>query len=282
MSLAAKAPEAGVRSVTIEKHEPDGNVTSSNDIVAVEEPLEIRLACGNDHRAVAITMRTPGNDIELACGFLFTEGVLRSPESVVAVRHCGRFPSQENTIRVELGSFDGIDLERLSRNFYTTSSCGVCGRSSLDALTASGVKPVSFDGTKISGAVVSRLPDKLIETQDIFGETGGLHAAALFDANGEFVDAKEDVGRHNAVDKLIGRKFLDSRLPLSSKVLFLSGRASFELLQKAAAAGIPVVCAVGAPSSLAIEAAIEFGITLVGFVRDGRFNVYSNEHRVIA
>ncbi len=282
MSLAAKARESGVRSTTIIRHETDGTVTVADDVVAVEEPLEIRISCGKEHRAVAITMRTPGNDAELAAGFLFSEGVLGSPDVVVSIKHCGRFPSKNNTIRVELRSLDGIDLDRLSRNFYTTSSCGVCGKSSLEALAASGIKPVANGGSQIAADVIGRLPERLRHNQDIFGETGGLHAAALFSTDGAIVDVMEDVGRHNAVDKLIGRHFLESRLPLASNALFLSGRASFELLQKAAAAGIPIVCAVGAPSSLAIEAATEFGITLVGFVRDGRFNVYTNEHRIIS
>lgn len=250
-----------------------------DDQLAVEEPLEIRLVAGKSHRAVSITMRTPGHDSELAAGFLFTEGILKDPSQILSIKHCGRFPSNRNTIRVDIGAFDGIDLERLKRNFYTTSSCGVCGKSSLEALRGAGIEPIEWTG-QLDCAVIESLPAKARELQDNFSATGGLHAAALFDQYGGLIAIREDVGRHNALDKLVGSAFLESRLPLSEHLLLLSGRASFELIQKAAAAGIGVVGAVGAPSSLAVEAAKEFGITLAGFVRDRRFNVYSNEHRI--
>jgi FdhD protein len=216
------------------------------DFLAVEEPLEIRLGFGKEHRAVSITMRTPSNDAELAAGFLFTEGILQSKNQIKSIKHCGKFPNNQNTIRVDLAENVEIDFKRLERNFYTTSSCGVCGKTSLEALTV------------------------------------GLHAAALFEFSGNLIDLKEDVGRHNAVDKLIGRQFLENNLPLADKILFLSGRASFELIQKGVMAQIPIVCAVGAPSSLAVEAAKEFNITLLGFVRDRRFNIYCSEERIIS
>ena len=265
--------------VAIRRFHAELPASVSDDTLAVEEPLEIRLGCGKKHQPVSITMRTPGNDAELAVGFLFTEGILPSAKRIVAVRHCGKFPNNRNTIRVDVDSFDGIDLERLQRNFYTTSSCGVCGKSSLEALAVAGVKPVADNGFRLNVESINELPAKLRRAQDVFAETGGLHAAALFDEECGLIDVKEDVGRHNAVDKLIGAVLIANRIPLASAGLFLSGRASFELIQKAAAAGIAAVCAVGAPSSLAVAAAREFNITLVGFVRDGRFNVYSGENR---
>lgn len=264
----------------IHRLENGNSLTAATDTLAVEEPLEIRIACGKRHQAVSITMRTPGDDAELAAGFLFTESIVTDAGRIREIRHCGRFPNRKNTVRVEIDDFEGIDLKRLERNFYTTSSCGVCGKSSLEALASVGVRPIESNGFAVSAQLVGELPAIVRNRQTVFEATGGLHAAALCDAGGGLIDLKEDVGRHNAVDKLIGRAFLDGRLPLSESVLFLSGRASFELIQKAATAGIPVVCAVGAPSSLAVEAALNFGITLVGFVRDGRFNIYSGIERI--
>jgi FdhD protein len=254
---------------------------AETDTLAVEEPLEIRLGFGKQHRAVSITMRTPGDDFALAAGFLFTEGVLQSKNQIAAVKHCGKFPHNQNTVRVDLKAETSVDFKKLERNFYTTSSCGVCGKSSLEALTQAGAKKIEkTDLPQISVETIHELPEKLRRAQNVFDETGGLHAAALFDADGDLIDLKEDVGRHNAVDKLIGAKFLADELPLEDRILFLSGRASFELVQKAAMAQIPLVCAVGAPSSLAVEAAREFGITLLGFVRDERFNVYNGSERL--
>jgi FdhD protein len=253
------------------------------DTLAVEEPLEIRLGIGKMHRAVSITMRTPGADGELAAGFLFTEGILDSPRQVKAVKHCGKFPNNQNTVRVDLEENSVVDFKRLERNFYTTSSCGVCGKSSLEALIVAGAKEISqTDLPEIPAEIIHGLPASLRAHQTVFAETGGLHAAALFDFSGNLIDLKEDVGRHNAVDKLIGRQFLDGQLPLSQKILFLSGRASFELVQKAVMAQIPVVCAVGAPSSLAVEAGRGFNLTLLGFVRENRFNIYSGGGRIEA
>lgn len=259
-----------------------------NDSLAVEEPLEIRLGVFEDekqvHKSVSITMRTPGNDDELAVGFLFTEGILKNREDVVSVVNCGKslknkdLPS--NTVRVNLQKDAAIDFDKLSRNFYTTSSCGVCGKSSLDFLAINAAPFTNLKSPQTTAEIIHQLPQKQRESQDIFEETGGLHAAALFDAQGNLLVLREDVGRHNAVDKLIGRCFLDGKIPLEDSILMLSGRASFELVQKALAARIPIIAAVGAPSSLAVEAAREFGITLCGFVRDNKFNVYSGAERI--
>ncbi len=262
----------------------DGFVNET-DTLATEEPLEIRLGFLENgrhvHKAISITMRTPGDDFQLAAGFLFTEGILSSNNQIKAIKHCGKFPNNQNTVRIDLSENAEVNLEKLQRNFYTTSSCGVCGKSSLEALTVSGARRIEQKNFQnISAETIHELPEKLIEKQTVFGETGGLHAAALFDFDGNLFDIKEDVGRHNAVDKLIGEQFLNDNLPLSEKILFLSGRASFELVQKAVMAKIPAIAAVGAPSSLAVEAAREFNITLLGFVRDGRFNIYTGNKRV--
>ena len=259
---------------------------SETDMLAVEEPLEIRLGfTENDkftHRAVSITMRTPGNDFELAAGFLFTEGILDSPRQIHSIKHCGKFPARENTVRIDLQPTETVNLKKIERNFYTTSSCGVCGKSSLEALSIAGARKIPPNSLlRLKAEIIHHLPEKLRRSQNIFDETGGLHAAALFGETGDLVDLREDVGRHNAVDKLIGAHFLKAKLPLADKILFLSGRASFELVQKAVMAQIPVIAAVGAPSSLAVEAARKFGITLLGFVRDGRFNIYTGAERII-
>lgn len=255
----------------------DISAIQDSDLLAIEEPLEIRL--GN--RAISITMRTPGNDFELAAGFLFTEGIIKSPDQIKEIKFCGKAGQPQNTVRVEIHNHDSIDLKRLERNFYTTSSCGVCGKSSIEALST-GAKPIqNCDFPKIKSETINSLSETLRNNQSVFEQTGGLHAAGLFDSNGNLIDLKEDVGRHNALDKLIGTQFLKGSVLLSDNVLFLSGRASFELLQKAVMAGVPIVCAVGAPSSLAVEAAKEFGVTLLGFVRDGRFNIYTHPQRIM-
>ena len=271
--------EINVRRVTAE------NYSEAIDALAVEEPLEIRLGFREngkpEHRAVSITMRTPGDDFNLAAGFLFTEGILESAGQIETIKHCGKFPDNRNTVRLDLKADTAIDFKKLERNFYTTSSCGVCGKTSLEALTVTGAKQIEdADFLRISAAVIHSLPEKLRDAQSVFDQTGGLHAAALFDTNGDLTAVSEDVGRHNAVDKLIGKQFLAGTLPLADKILFLSGRASFELVQKAVMARIPFIAAVGAPSSLAVEAAREFNITLLGFVRDGRFNVYNGNARL--
>jgi FdhD protein len=268
-----------------------GSVTEdSPDVLAVEEPLEIRLGFPDKtHRAISITMRTPGNDGELAAGFLFTEGIVRTPDQIAQIHHCGtkhRNPRNSknvtsNTIRVHLAEGVEIDLKRLERHFYTTSSCGVCGKSSIEALDTGAKKLNDLARPQIDSDLIHTLPDRLRASQDVFDQTGGLHASALFNTAGELDILREDVGRHNALDKVIGAKFLAGDLPLSDKILLVSGRLSFELVQKALMAGIPILIAVGAPSSLAVELADEFGMTLVGFVRDGSFNVYSCSKRIV-
>jgi FdhD protein len=257
------------------------------DVLAVEEPLEIRVGFSRgqrrEHKAISITMRTPGDDESLAVGFLFTEGIIGSREQISAVRHCGKpSPSKgiKNTILVELADGVDIDLKRLERHFYTSSSCGVCGKSSIEALQT-GAKMIKSDGPTVSSQIIHRLPAVGIANQSTFEKTGGLHASVIFNANGEIEAIAEDVGRHNALDKVIGRKFLTGELPLSERILLVSGRASFELVQKSLMAGIPIMAAVGAPSSLAVELAREFGMTLIGFVRDERFNIYTGGSRIL-
>ena len=259
----------------------------SADVLAVEEPLEIRLGLNENgkskHRAISITMRTPGADLELAAGFLFTEGILDRAEQITKIRHCGlsgKNKDLQNTVVVELTDGVEIDFKHLERNFYTTSSCGVCGKSSIEALRT-GVKKLENDHrSTVSSAIIHSLPNTLRAQQDVFDQTGGLHASALFNLKGELGIVREDVGRHNALDKVIGTKFLAGELPLSDNILLVSGRASFELVQKALMAGIPILAAVGAPSSLAVELAAEYGMTLIGFVRDGRFNIYTGHERL--
>jgi FdhD protein len=235
-----------------------------DDDVVVEEPLEIRVG----EKPVSVTMRTPGHDFELAAGFLFTEGILGRAEEVETIRHWG----SPNVVRVDLREGVRVDLQRLQRHFYATSSCGVCGKTSIDALRVH-ASPIA-SSMEVQPEVISSLPDKLRAAQEAFGATGGIHGAGLFDAQGTLLRAREDIGRHNAVDKVIG-SFLLEGLPFANTILFVSSRTSFELVQKAVVAGIPVLAAVGAPSSLAIELAAEMHMTLLGFVRDGRYNVYS-------
>jgi len=241
------------------------------DLLAVEEPLEIKL---ND-RAISVTMRTPGHDFELAAGFLFTEGILANAAEVKRIHFL-----TPNSVQVELGAGVEPDLDRLQRNFYTTSSCGVCGKASIDAIHAQGCRLLPVNGLLVDADVIHRLPAALRGEQAVFDRTGGLHAAALFDSAGNLLLLREDIGRHNAVDKLIGAEMLANRTPLADRVMLVSGRASFELVQKAIMAGIPILAAVGAPSSLAVETAQRFNMTLLGFVRDGRFNMYSGASRI--
>lgn len=247
-----------------------GESTEDQDLLAVEEPLQIRIG----ERNISITMRTPGNDAELAAGFLFTEGMIRNAGQIAGVE-CA-----ENDIAVTLQPGVEIDPERLQRNFYMTSSCGVCGKASIEALESAGCTILPRDVPRVSESVIVSLPEKLRDAQAVFERTGGLHAAGLFSSDGELIALREDVGRHNAVDKLVGRALLDGLIPLSRHILMLSGRASFELVQKAVMAGIPVLAAVGAPSSLAVKAALRFGMTLIGFLRGDRFNVYSGAGRI--
>jgi FdhD protein len=249
-------------------------------VLAAEEPLEVRLGCDvagrRVHRTVSITMRTPGHDLELAVGFLFTEGIIAARVQVADVRPCGT----GDAVRVDLRPGVAVDLARLERHFYTTSSCGVCGKASLEAVRVRPGNLIPEGRPSIEAAVIHRLPETLRAKQAVFDRTGGLHASALFDPSGELLCLREDVGRHNALDKLIGAQFLAGRMPLSEGVLLVSGRVSFELVQKAAVAGIPIVAAVGAPSSLAVRLAREHGLTLIGFVRQDRFNIYTGAERV--
>lgn len=256
------------------------------DVLAVEEALEIRLVYGATNqrtsRTISVTMRTPGNDLELAIGFLFAEGLICSPEDVLSMQHCGPSagPLQlRNVVRVELRPEAKIDPTGLERNFLSTSSCGVCGKASIEALPALRRTRLS-DGFAVNASIIHDLPDMLRRVQTVFDSTGGLHAAALFDRHGRLHDVKEDVGRHNALDKLVGRQFLDGMLPLYDRLLLVSGRVGYELVQKAIAAGIPILAAIGAPSSLAVDLARDADMTLVGFVRDHRFNIYSASHRI--
>lgn len=232
--------------------------------------------------SIAVTMRTPGQDFELAAGFLLTEGVVCSPDQVQAVTYCtgGREAREYNIVEVRLRSGDGVDLARLSRNVFTSSSCGVCGKASLEAVEVQGCVPLPAGTLVVEESVLVTLPDRLRESQEDFGRTGGIHAAGLFDPGGGLVRIAEDVGRHNAVDKVLGASFLAGELPLLDRALVVSGRVSFEVVQKALMAGVPMVVAVGAPSSLAVDLARRFDMTLAGFVRDGGYNLYHGERRV--
>jgi FdhD protein len=258
---------------------------NARDALAVEEPLEIRVswvdpAGGRRVEPLAVTMRTPGDDFALVAGFLHGEGVVSKPHDLAELTYCRGGESQDyNVVLAKLASGVAFDLERLRRNFYTTSSCGVCGRASLDAVEAQGCR-VLPEGLVVDARFLAELPDRLRAEQAVFERTGGLHAAGLFDAGGEPSAVCEDVGRHNAVDKVVGRALLGGALPASEAVLVVSGRASFELVQKAVMAGVPTLVAVGAPSSLAVDLARRFRQTLVGFARDGGCNVYCGEERV--
>jgi FdhD protein len=262
-------------------------ITETSDALAIEEPLELRLEFGpkNNRQTqnISVTMRTPGNDKELALGFLFTEGIITQQKEVAQIAHsfiaCAE--NKENTIQVSLHEDTIPNLRNTERNFYTTSSCGVCGKGSINAIRTVSAYQDQQDDNFINAAILHELPTILSKHQDVFADTGGLHASALFMPNGELLLVREDVGRHNALDKLIGAAINNNWLPLTKNILLLSGRASFELVQKAAMAGITVIAAVGAPSSLAVELANEFNITLIGFLRNERFNIYTAAHRIL-
>jgi FdhD protein len=259
-----------------------GQRQRKQDLLAAEEPLEILLRAGDEQRTVAITMRTPGDDYELAAGFLYNEGVIRAHADLAQMTYCVDGNQQEyNSLRVQLRAATFPDLPSLERHFFTTSACGICGTLMLDDLTARNLPPIPA-GPVLSPALLAGLPDTLRRSQAVFESTGGLHAAALFDTQGELLVLREDVGRHNALDKVIGWGLLNGHLPYHDRVLLVSGRASYELLQKSYVAGVPVFCAVSAPSSLAVEVAERFGITLVGFLRGQRFNVYTGPERLAA
>ncbi len=259
----------------------EGNVTSENvDILAIEEPLEIRISYMKDsqriERNISVTMRTPGNDKELALGFLFTEGIINNISQVSSVT----FP-QTNVLVVTLNDNVSFDFKKLERHFYTTSSCGVCGKTSIEAIHVNKNYSTSAINVFFKTKDILNFPSILRKKQSVFEQTGGLHASAIFNPDGEIVLLNEDVGRHNALDKLIGTALENKLIPLNSHLLLLSGRASFELIQKAAMAGISVVAAVGAPSSLAVELAVERDITLIGFLRNERFNIYCGKNRIV-
>jgi FdhD protein len=261
----------------------DGRMRVQPDVLATEEPMEIRLIVGGTKQTVAVTMRTPGADFELAAGFLYGEGIVSSTEDVLKISYCVDSDldaeQQYNIVNVELRGGRGFDLRPLERHFYTTSACGVCGKASLEQLELRGCQ-VMPEGPDVSAETIKALPDKLREAQGLFDATGGLHAAALFDKRGNLLALREDVGRHNATDKLVGWALMEGRLPLTDHIVMVSGRSSFEILQKCLAAGAPVVCAISAPSSLAVDVARDFGMTLVGFLRGDRFNVYAGSERI--
>jgi FdhD protein len=256
-------------------------VLDIDDDLAVEEPLEIQLLSGHaDNRvqkSISVTMRTPGHDRELSAGFLFTEGIIKNIREVKFIKEA------PGTNKVLVGLKDHInpDIQKSERNFYTTSSCGVCGRSSIAAIKTVSAYSNEPDAICLKAGMLYNIHDIVRERQAIFDSTGGLHASALFDLQGNFIMLREDVGRHNALDKLIGTALLNEQLPLDKTILLLSGRASFELIQKASMAGIKLITAVGAPSSLAVDLAREFNITLIGFLRNERFNIYSGEQRIM-
>ncbi|HEY9180880.1 MAG TPA: formate dehydrogenase accessory sulfurtransferase FdhD [Candidatus Baltobacteraceae bacterium] len=252
------------------------------DDLATEEPLEIRLLAGSETQSVAVTMRTPGNDFELAAGFLYSEGVVREAREIAGISYCidPQIDAQQryNIVNVQLTAAGAPPLERLERHFTMNSACGVCGKATIDAL-ATRARRVE-DPVRVPLSFISQLPEKMRAAQRVFASTGGLHAAALFDEAGKVLVLREDVGRHNALDKIVGWALLGGRLPLRGCVLLVSGRASYELLQKSILAGIPIVCAVSAPSSLAVDLASRFGVTLAGFVRGSRANVYAGAERI--
>jgi FdhD protein len=257
------------------------------DVLAIEEPLQIRLSYECDgarvEKDVAITMRTPGHDTDLAAGFLFSEGILQSAGQILRIGRTDRMVDKHgkrNSVTVNLRSGVDFDSRQLDRKFYVSSSCGVCGKTSIEAVHSRICFPLPAETPLIDLSTIPGLPDALRHAQAVFDQTGGLHAAALFDTSGGLLSLREDVGRHNAVDKLIGAEFLREMLPLRATLLLVSGRASFELVQKALLAGIPIMIAVGAPSSLAVETALRFRMTLVGFLRGERFNVYSGAGRI--
>ncbi len=252
---------------------PEPVLCAQPEMLAVEEPLEIRI----DGRPLAVTMRTPGDDIDLVAGFLFTEGIVRAPDDIAEIRKC-----HDNVAEVRLGHGVLLAEDQLRRNFLTTSACGLCGKESIDAVRTRARFDVTRDQVRVDPAELARLPDRLRKAQRVFERTGGLHAAAVFSSDGVMLALREDVGRHNAVDKVIGWALREGRLPLRSRVLLVSGRASFELAQKALMAGIPVLAAVSAPSSLAVELADEAGLTLVGFLRGRSMNAYTGVRRLYA
>ena len=289
MQPAILLPAASYEFARIEKVSGSGPPVSASDQLAAEEPLEIRLGYQINrsgqraHRTLSVTMRTPGHDEELAAGFLLTEGIIQDKADLLGIIPCPDVKKAEeagNVVRAELATHIKVDFGAMERHFYTSSSCGVCGKTSIDAVRTASCPVLPTDGPRLRYAVVHQLPERLRAAQAGFEQTGGQHASALFTPEGELLLLREDVGRHNALDKVIGAALLAGWLPLHQHVLLVSGRASFELVQKAAAAGIGILAAVGAPSSLAVQAAESFGMTVLGFVRNERFNIYSHGWRL--
>jgi FdhD protein len=282
LKKASKARRGSKTKVRVRVVE-DGTTRVRPDSLATEEPMELRLISGGARQTVAVTMRTPGADFELAAGFLYGEGIVSSPDDIKKISYCVDADvdaeQRYNVVNVDLRGAPDYDLRSLERHFYTTSACGVCGKASLEQLELRGC-PVIPPGPMVATETIYSLPGKLREAQGLFEATGGLHAAALFDAEGNLVALKEDVGRHNATDKLVGWALLEERLPLSDHIVMVSGRSSFEIMQKCLVAGVPIVCAISAPSSLAVDVAREFDMTLVGFLRGNRFNVYAGSERI--
>ena len=241
-----------------------------DDYLAIESPLQISI----NHRPISVTMRTPGEDVALALGFLFTEGMIQSYSEVISA-----IQIDENIVNIQLKN-EILPTATLERNFYTTSSCGVCGKSSVDAILTKSIYPIDHKKISVCDEVLFSLQAKLLQVQSAFESTGGLHASALFHPDGSYIFHYEDVGRHNALDKLIGNALINDRLPLRDHLLLLSGRASFELIQKASMAGIPIIVAVGAPSSLAVELAQSTGQTLIGFLKKSSYNIYTGHDRI--
>lgn len=279
MSLTEMAPLRGP-SGPVRVVEVDGKETRRRrDRLATEEPLEIRASGpGQATVRIAVTMRTPGHDFELAAGFLFSEGLIAGRRAFSAIRYCTDVGVEQHLNVVTVDMREHFDATRMQRNFFASSSCGVCGKASIDQLEVACAHVA--DGPVVTREIITSLPDRLRAQQRVFESTGGLHATGLFQADGELIVAREDVGRHNAMDKLIGNRLLEGESPLSTRIALVSGRASFELVQKAAVAGIPIMCAVSAPSTLAVETARRLGVTLIGFLRGERFNVYAHPQRI--
>jgi FdhD protein len=272
------------RSVEVEAIALDGDAQSRKyDRVVTEEPLELRLVAGGTQRTLAVTMRTPGNDFELAGGFVYGEGIIRRHDAIAELTYCvdpAVDPAQRyNIVTIELRGRSAPDFARFERHFTMSSACGVCGRAQLESLRELGATPI-VDDVCVAARLLYKLPERMREAQRTFATTGGLHAAALFDERGDLLALREDVGRHNAVDKVVGWALLNGQLPPRRRILMVSGRASYEILQKAVMAGIPIVASVSAPSSLAVEMAREFNVTLAGFVRGERANLYAASERI--